>query len=45
MTTTIKALFNHALILSLLVAIYAAGHTQAMQARLHHPACHPNLKP
>lgn len=32
-------------ILLTLLAIYAAGQHQAMQARLHHPACHPNLKP
>jgi hypothetical protein len=45
MTTSAKALVNGTLILLTLLAIYAAGHSQAMQARLDHPACHPNLKP
>jgi len=45
MTTTIKAWINGALILLILLAIHVAGHDQAMQARLNHPACHPNLKP
>jgi hypothetical protein len=45
MTTTIRAWTNGALILLTLLAIYAAGHSQAMQARLDHSACHPNLKP
>lgn len=45
MTTTIKAWANGALILLTLLAIYAAGHSQAMQTRLNHPACHPNLRP
>lgn len=45
MTATIKAWVNGTLILLALLAIYAAGHSQAMQARLNHPACHPNLRP
>ena len=45
MTTTIKAWANLALILLTLLSIYAASHSQAMQTRLNHPACHPNLRP
>ena len=41
----LKPLAANALALLTLLAIYAAGHSQAMQTRLDHPACHPNLKP
>jgi len=40
-----KSWVNSAFILLTLLAIYAAGHSQATQTRLGHPACHPNLKP
>jgi hypothetical protein len=45
MMTRFKALTNSAVILLALLAIYAAGHSEAMRIRLDHPACHPNLKP
>jgi len=45
MTTTVKAWVNGTLILLILLAIHVAGHGQAMQARLNHPACRPSLKP
>ena len=45
MKMIIKAWVNGTLVLLILLAIHAAGGSQAMQARLDHPACHPNLKP